>query len=906
MAAGLAGAALLLAFLFHVGVAAVAAAILATVPTGYLTWKALSTTAKKTPRGRPAQQWDPVELGVHPVIGGGPMPPYVRRPHDELLRAVLDPAVAASRLVVLRGGSSTGKTRAAYEAVAARLADWQVDYPLNAAALAARLDTGIPARTVLWLGELRQYADDRGGAAVLGRLADLLKGTGHVLITTVWPEHWTTYTAAARAGTEAADPAGVAGRLLTSLPELANNDPARVDPGRGGVIDVPPRFTPADLEAATRTGDRMLADAAAAAARAEQEGQVTQYLAGVPDLLDRYAGPGGNPYGQAIITAAMDATRLGHASPLPAAFLQQAAVGYLTGPQRTEDIASWRDTALAWAAEELNGAVRAVQPVPPLSGTGVAGYQVADYLDQHGRRHRHALIPPPSFWAAARCAQTADLTTLAAVGRARGLYRDAARLLKDAAARGDPRAGANLIDILHDLHPGDHRAAEWVTVDVPLDLRDPYGTAVLLRELRAAGAQEQVTALLARDPAAHVALDAPYGVSILLDGLRAAGAQEQVTALADRAAALVPLDNPYGVVSLLRGLQEAGAQEQVTALADRAAGLASLGDPFDIARLLEVLREAGAQEQVTALLARDPAAHVALDDPWGVAGLLRELRAAGMQEQVTALLARDPATHVALDNPSGAAVDNPSGVAGLLRELREAGAEEQVTALADRAAAALDNPWGVAGLLRELRAAGMQEQVTALLARDPAAHVALDNPWGVTGLLRELREAGAEEQVTALADRAAGLAPSATRPASPACCWTGCWRRARRSRSPRCWPGIRPRTSPSTTRTASPSCWTGCWRRARRSRSPRCWPGIRPRTSPSTTRPAPPGWRTASPDCWAPCGRRARRTRSRFWSIACPAKGCSICSARKETIRRCTGSAGTPMGAQPSHGDGKI
>ena len=56
-----------------------------------------------------------------------------------------------------------------------RLADWQLDYPLDPGALEERLEAGIPARTVLWLGELRQYADADGGAAVLGRLADLLQ-----------------------------------------------------------------------------------------------------------------------------------------------------------------------------------------------------------------------------------------------------------------------------------------------------------------------------------------------------------------------------------------------------------------------------------------------------------------------------------------------------------------------------------------------------------------------------------------------------------------------------------------------------------------------------------------------------------------------------------------------------------
>ena len=58
----------------------------------------------------------------------------------------------------------------------------------------------------------------------------------------------------------------------------------------------------------------------------------------------------------------------------------------------------------------------------------------------------------------------------------------------------------------------------------------------------------------------------------LLDRLRAAGAQEQATALADRAAAHIALDDPRGVASLLASLRKAGAQEQAITLADRLPG----------------------------------------------------------------------------------------------------------------------------------------------------------------------------------------------------------------------------------------------------------------------------------------------------------------------------------------------
>ena len=58
--------------------------------------------------------------------------------------------------------------------------------------------------------------------------------------------------------------------------------------------------------------------------------------------------------------------------------------------------------------------------------------------------------------------------------------------------------------------------------------------ARLLDSLRGAGAQEQVTALLRRDPAAHVSLEDPGAVARLLDSLRKVGAREQAATLAER------------------------------------------------------------------------------------------------------------------------------------------------------------------------------------------------------------------------------------------------------------------------------------------------------------------------------------------------------------------------------------
>jgi uncharacterized protein YidB (DUF937 family) len=745
-------------------------------------------------QARPAGRWEPTELGVHPVAGGHPrgsMPAYIRRPHDEQLRRVLDPEVIYSRLIVIRGDAGTGKSRAGYEAVADRLADWSLEYPPTAAALTARLEAGIPAGTVLWLGELRRYADADGGAAALNRLADLLDGEGHLVITTIWPEHWDAYVTAAGARRGASDPARAAGRLVAGLDELAfYSDP---NPAYGGVIDVPARFTAEQLTAAAAHGDPVLAVAAAAAG---PDGQVTQYLAGGPGLLRRHEGLGGDPQGQAIITAAMDAARLGYSGPLPAALLQDAAAGY-QADQDAQDAtadrqadasaaadAERRRDALAWASAEFDGAVRALEPVPAAPDAGVAdyriaGYRIAGYLEQHGHRTRQERLGPASLWDAltARAAEAGagDLTRVAQAARDRGLFRYAAALWTAAVGAGSADAARRLVAHLREVNPEDAApAARWAVGHVRLD--DPWDLARLLEELRAAEAGDAVRALLARDPGGQVRLDDRWDAIELLGPLHAAGATEAVDILAARIVdyatleylpstasmlmalhaagasdgirALVARDparnadpeEPHHVALLLEALHAVGAEDAARALATWAAQHADLEGVQRLARLLKALRTISADDALQTLMSRDPVGHGTFQDPWEAAALLAELRAAQASDAVQALLARDLASH--------SHIDYADSVAWLLEELRAVQASEAIRTLLARGSASRVNFFNleaVGRLAAEMHAAGDSEAVRTLATR--AVGTTADNTAYFAELLELFRAAGADEAV---------------------------------------------------------------------------------------------------------------------------------------------------------------
>jgi hypothetical protein len=760
---------------------------------------------------------DPFALEVHrPVDPDVPqaslpaLPAYVPREHDAALAEVVTAAAAGtSGIAVLVGGSSTGKTRACWE-VLALLRElepgWRLWHPIDPHGALAELP-GVEPRTVVWLNEAQRYLDtaDGTGERAAAGLRELLRNParGPVLVlATLWPEYWDQLTAR---------PPGVADSHAQARELLDGHD-----------IPVPAAFTAEQLLELREAEDPRLAQATSGS----RDGQVIQYLAGAKELLDRYHNA--PPAARALIDAAMDARRLGmRTAALPEAFLETAAPGYLTDTDWNLQPPDWLQQGLAYTHKPVKGILGPLAPIRPrpasggpASPSGGPTWQLADYLDQRGRRMRHEKIPPASFWdAVTRCADPADLAALAEAAWARGQTLAAARLYKQACAHGDTHLGAELVFLMHDLDADDQRPADWAAVHAGLDnasdvwpllyalsrvgtpgqvtilasraaahasLDYPWAVERLLDALRQARATGQITTLLDRDPAAHARLDKPDDVAHLLDALRKAGATGQITALLDRVAGHAPLGDPRNLAGLLDVLCDAGATAQVTVLASRAAADARLDNPAAVANLLDALHKAGASEQVTTLLHRDPAAHARLDKPDDVESLLDALKKTGATGQGTTLLDRAVA-HAPFDDPlnlarllrvlreagaseqvtalasraaAHARLDNPDAV-HLLRVLREAGATAQVTALASRAAAhaRLDNPQALGTLLSMLRQAGATGQIAEVLDRNPAVHARLNDPFAVATLLYELREAGASEQVTTLASRAAAHVP---------------------------------------------------------------------------------------------------------------------------------------------------
>jgi hypothetical protein len=291
------------------------------------------------PAGVRMSEADPRRLGVHEAISvpGVPddvLPEYVPRDADAAesgIRARVAAAAQRGGFVLLVGGSSVGKTRSAAEALRALLPDWQLVHPAGPGEVAALAAAPSASRMVVWLDELQRYLDGEHG--LTGGVVRALLNAPHpvVIIGTLWPDLYSAWTAVRAVG--GADPHPREREVL----------------GLAAVVRVAPVFSPAEQDRARAVADR---DPQLRAALAASGYGLTQTLAAAPQLVARWEDArAASPYGWAVLTAALDAARLGARAPLSADLLRAAAVDYCTSAQQAEAPDNWFEQALAYATE---------------------------------------------------------------------------------------------------------------------------------------------------------------------------------------------------------------------------------------------------------------------------------------------------------------------------------------------------------------------------------------------------------------------------------------------------------------------------------------------------------------------------------------------------------------------------
>jgi len=264
---------------------------------------AQAISALAGPRVR-VREADLRRLGVHkaiqvPGVPDEALPEYVPRDVDAAEFGVWAKVAAAAErggFVLLTGGSSVGKSRCAAEAVRALLPDWWLVHPAGPEQVTV-LAQAQPRQTVVWLDELQDYLDGEHG--LTGAVMWALLGGPYpaVVIGTLWPDRYHAYTV---------------------VPATGGPDPymrEREVLGLAAVIGIGEEFTPAehDRARAAAARDPQLREALGSAGYG-----LTQTLAAAPQLVARWQdAPAADPYGWAVLTAALDAARLGGRAPYP-------------------------------------------------------------------------------------------------------------------------------------------------------------------------------------------------------------------------------------------------------------------------------------------------------------------------------------------------------------------------------------------------------------------------------------------------------------------------------------------------------------------------------------------------------------------------------------------------------------
>ncbi|MGW7714341.1 tetratricopeptide repeat protein, partial [Streptomyces chartreusis] len=370
-----------------------------------------------------AQAADPLRLGVHPapILAVDPtehaangaterVPVYVPRDIDDELRERL----ARGGFVLLVGDSTAGKSRAAYEAMAATLRDHVLVAPQDRAAVPTALaQAAEERRCVLWLSDLEQYLG-AGGLTRTG-IARVLGGTGHhrVILASLRAAEQARLTD----GPTTQDEAG----------RVAYNE-AREVLEQAHQLRVRRVFSTAEKERArARDWDPRIADALH---HTDTYG-IAEYIAAGPDLLRNWQDAWSpntdpdaptHPRAAALIAAAVDIRRAGHTAPLPRRLLEATHEHYLTqrGGNRLQP--EPLETAWTWATRPRRATTALLHP------EGDAHVQVFDYLTDTVQRQSASDEHVPTYviqTVLADC-DPEDASNIAATMYSQGRYQLAA------------------------------------------------------------------------------------------------------------------------------------------------------------------------------------------------------------------------------------------------------------------------------------------------------------------------------------------------------------------------------------------------------------------------------------------------------------------------------------------------
>ncbi|MBF6411633.1 hypothetical protein [Nocardia cyriacigeorgica] len=777
-------------------------------------------------RGEPIADADPFAYQIHrPIELRGRavnlpvLPRYARRAHDKCLQAVVDESIAGkSRIVCLVGESSTGKSRALWEAVGRLPSSWRIWNPFDPSPVESLLSAVslVTPRTVVWLNDihLSLSASDELGERAAAALRTLIYDNTRapvLILSTAWPDDW-------RELTE---------ERSSSLPDV---NAQRRQLLTGCDIHVPSSFGQEDLIEFRRQAD--IDPRLAEAIEFSKDGQLIQYIAGGPSLIDRYYNA---PIGaKSLIKAAMDARRFGFTASLSKDFLVTAAASYFTDVECSfeSNKEDWFDEALRYATRPCKGVPGPLvevrpRPVPGLIGSNSSSttYKLSDYLDQVGRRLLCATVPPSGFWdAVVSYSNPASLISIVRTVRKMGLADIAYSILMDAAARGSESAAVEMLSTATLVHIEDKsQVIDWIARHG--NFTSAASVAVALNSMRKLGADHAILTLVERGLISSARLDGAESIGILINALLKLRRRNDVSTIVDRISIdELHLRNPRHVITLVSALRRADATEHVHAIVQGGyLDKLSLIPSSAIAELIEKLHFVSMGHG--RILARRVLAQPSGMDARGASALLHTFHRCNYRDEADVLAslvvekiglassareckliikalktagygvhARDfsirEASSVDIKNPALVAIYlgelrtvkasdamhvilerqlecsvslvNLGAVARLLAVLRSIGQISSYEALADRAAtnADLANAGGVASLLNVLSRRDSRIALESLISRDPGRVAALVDPREVKALIVAFRRKRATTQISYLVNR--GLADSVT------------------------------------------------------------------------------------------------------------------------------------------------